>query len=686
MTRATRLGLGVAVVVLLLTAVAAVVLYRDATAVEPMLRDVQVQLEMTQAAVEDGDEAAARATLARAEDSIARARGRTDGPLWSLAGAVPRYGASVRAVRGGIDLAEATAELAGAALDTAVVLLDEGADAFVGPDGRILTDGLTAVADDLDELPLAPVVAARDRLAALPTAGLVGPTRAARDDAVARADAVVRQVERARLGVRTFSGFLGAGGTRTYLVGVQNPGELRGTGGLLSVLVEMTLDDGAIAVRPAGGRDLVDDRITSGGQETVGFDLDPVERPREFAERYDSNAGGAIIQSVNLDPDLPTVAPVLLELYEARTGASADGVVLVDPFVLAALLDVTGGPLPLPDAALAAAPGLPPALTSANAAETVLIDLYDELGGDSPLRDDLDDALALAVLDRLRSGDWEPTALARALADEAAARRLQLFSTDAAEQDGLLGLGIAGAMTEPASGTDVLAVTGINAGPDKSDVHVAHRLTADIRLRARPGAGVRQVLRDATVTVAVDNPLRPDDHDDYITGTNEPAPVGTGSPRVRDAMNRTWFTIWSPASTRLTSLRDGVQGDVLRTGTIHGHTAIDHFLETPSASTAAWSAPYTGPFELREIGGRYRYELVLWRQAKGIPDAWDLRVTPPFGLVVDEVTVTGGGPPTTGLGPADPEPVRAVVQPDGAAKLTGGVTRDTVLHVWLVPD
>lgn len=673
------------VAVLALLAVAGVLLARDAAALEPLLVGVQRDLERAQSAVADGDETTARQAVQSAATGVAQAEVRADGPLWIAASLVPRYGASARAVTQGVALADATVELAAAAVDEALALVSEGAAAFVGPGGQVQTTALTTAADALDELPVEPVRQARDDLASLPASGLVGPTSAARDAAVARATAVVDQIERGRMGARAFGSFLGGEEARTYLLAVQNNGELRGTGGLIAYLAELTVEDGRIDVRETPDEEgLVDDAIARSGQ-AVGFDVgEPVDRPAGFAARYDHNAGGSILQSTNLDPDLPTVGPVLLDLYEARTGRPVDGAVLVDPFALAEILGATGGPLDVPAFAKAEAPALPAELTEDNVARTLLVDVYDAFGGLNPARREFDEAVTLAVFQRLTSGDWEPAVLARALADAAAARRLQLYSADEAEQAGFVELGIGGAMTDPDDTVDMLAITGVNAGPDKSDAHVSHRLTADIALENRPGAVAWQVLRHAEVTVEVMNPLRPDDHDDYITGSNEPVPVGSGaSPRVRDALNRTWFTVWSPDSTRLSSLRDGINGQVLRTGSIHGHNAIDYFLETPSASTAAFSAPYTGPAELRQVGGRYLYELVLWRQAKAIPDVWDVTVTGPGNLTVDEVEVMGGGPPHTGLGPAEPDPLEATVAEDGTVRLTGTVTRDVTLQIWL---
>ena len=108
-------------------------------------------------------------------------------------------------------------------------------------------------------------------------------------------------------------------------------------------------------------------------------------RPAAFADRYDHIAGGAILQSVNADPDLPTVAPVLLDLYSARSGrGDLDGVVLVDPVFLAAILDATGGPIEVPAELVAEADGMPTTLTSDNIVEALTVTVYDAFGGRQP--------------------------------------------------------------------------------------------------------------------------------------------------------------------------------------------------------------------------------------------------------------------------------------------------------------
>lgn len=49
-------------------------------------------------------------------------------------------------------------------------------------------------------------------------------------------------------------GFLGAKESRRYLIGAQNPAELRGTGGLIGAIGELTVHDGAARRRDRGLR------------------------------------------------------------------------------------------------------------------------------------------------------------------------------------------------------------------------------------------------------------------------------------------------------------------------------------------------------------------------------------------------------------------------------------------------
>jgi hypothetical protein len=681
----TRWWLGAAGLVLVIGG-GSTSLLRDALATQGHLTDAADDLALFAAAVGDGDPAAAAATSAAAAADVQLARTRVDGPLWTLAGYVPRYGATARLAREAVALVDATTVLTIAVAQNAAELIERGPGAFL-VDGRIRTSELTELATTLDALPVDGLITARNAIAALPAAGLVGPIAIRRDEAVLTADDAIAAIAGLRDGLHAFATFLGGDGPREYLLAVQNPGELRGTGGLMSYFVELRVDDGIIelgdGIAVDGGLDEALTLTNGGGISSRS--LVPVNRPDDFAARYDYNAGGALLQSVNLDPDLPTVGPVLLELYAARGGRPLDGVILVDPLALAEIVGVTGGPIPIPTELRPDDPTFPTSLSGANLAETLLITIYDAYGGLNQARRQLFDAYVTATaLERLTGGAWEPVPLARALTDAARGRHLQLFSTVASEQATFVTLGIGGQVQPAADVTDVVGLVAVNAATNKADVHVTHRTSAAIELFELVDAAPGSIRRNASIEVAVDNPLTPGSHDTYIVGSTPDVPIGSGGPpRTDNALVRTWFSIWMPPQTQLTELTDGVNGRSLRYSNIHGHRAFDYFLETPSESTTSFSIEVAGDVVLRPFGREWVYELVLWRQGKAIPDLWELTLAPPPGWTVLDASIDGGGP-ATGMGPgAEGATPLAVTYDAASVQLDGAATRDATLRVVL---
>lgn len=686
-----RVGQVALLVVVLAAAVGAILLGRDAEATSEHLQAVQQELQAARAAFADGEVETGEQHVADAAAQIAEARVRTDGPIWDMAARVPRFGASAQAARGAVDLAGASTQLADEVAEQADTLLAEGAAAFVDDGGDIRTEELEALGERMATLPLDDVVEARDRLRDLPSVGLVGPVASGRDSAVRLADEAITTITRARDGVGALAGFLGGDGTRTYLLAVQNPGELRGTGGLISYLAEMRVEAGDLAVQSAGVTASDDPEDLLGRPGETGntlSNLEPVERPAPFADRYDNIAGGAILQSVNADPDLPTVAPVLIDLYAARGGDPTDGVIMVDPVTLAHILDATGGPMDVPAEARAEADGLPEQLTADNLVETLTVTVYDAFGGSNPARRVFDEAVTLEVLERLTGGRWDPVELTRALADAAAGRHLQLYSTDEVEQAAFVDLGLAGRMPNDERGLDgdLLAVTGINAAANKQDTLVAHRMSGTIDLGAMRAGAPATVDRSGTLQVALANPVEPG-RDTYISGSQPPRQIGSDpDPRVEDALNRTWFSVWTTPETEATEVREADERQLFRATTIHGHRVFDYFLETPSASTNSFEIDLDGRVELVREGDDVVYRLTLWRQAKAIPDHWDLTVTAPQGWEISEAAVEGGGAPTgMGAGGEGGRPLEASVE-DGSARLVGAATTDAVLEVRLTSD
>jgi hypothetical protein len=687
MGRIGTLILGLAVLVV---AVAGFVGFRDATATRTLMVDARRELQAGREALLADDVEAAATAFASAREASRAAAGRVDGPVWEAAARLPWLGANATVARAGVDLAAAAAHLGLAASEEAADLLDGSALDGLVADGRVDLDRLDAVREVVAGLPVAPVRAAADRLREVNAADVMAAFRDDRLEAIALADEVVAQVSRAEQGLDLLLGFFGQDGSREYLLVVQNPSELRGTGGLVKYLAELRVDAGALELRPVDELGVSDDATIStaaAGLNDGRRILDPVDRPAAFADRYDHIAAGAFASSVNADPDFPTVAPVLLRLYAERGGGrDLDGVVLTDPLLLDALVTASGRPLPVP--AEVQAPGLPTELVGGQLAQTLLVDTYDVLGGGTAVRGAYDDAVVRAAFETLMAGGWDPVTMVRALGDAAAERHLQLYSRSEEEQAGLVALGLAGHLPSPAAGTvvgDLLAVTGNNAAANKADVHVAHRISGTIALGAVRLGAPADAARTATLRVVVDNPLRPGDHDTYIVGSMPPTILGSPpGERTDDALNRTWFSVWAPEGTEAPALRVDDRRAPFGAGTIHGHRVFDYFLETPSASSASFEIDLDGRAELVRDGAELIYRLTLWRQAKAIPDHWDLTITaPPAWDVLDATVVGGGAPRGMGVGGADGEPIRAVVEGPDDVRVVGAVTRDAVVEVRL---
>ncbi len=165
------------------------------------------------------------------------------------------------------------------------------------------------------------------------------------------------------------------------------------------------------------------------------------------------------------------------------------------------------------------------------------------------------------------------------------------------------------------------------------------------RTRRTMAAGVSATRRES-VHVAVTNPLGPDGNP-YVGSWPCPRIRRPLSVRVQHAimgLNRTWFTMWTPLGTdALSTTEDGHEV----ASSTHRHPWPERPRLLPRDAVASRRAPspmdLSGPVTLRRDGDDLVYSLTLWRQAKAIPDHWDLTVQPPVGWQVDEATVTGGG-------------------------------------------
>src|SRR5262249_51685341 len=144
--------------------------------------------------------------------------------------------------------------------------------------------------------------------------------------------------------------------------------------------------------------------------------------------------------------------------YPQVGGDHIDGVLVLDPYALSALLKFTG-PISVP--------GLDTRLTSSNAADVLLRQQYTTAQANqiSPAQrhDVLQGALAAAFRQLTTGSLPAPETLANTLAAQVHQGRLLFWSSHPGDQPLLTRLGLQGAFPQPGPDRDVLAVTVANA-------------------------------------------------------------------------------------------------------------------------------------------------------------------------------------------------------------------------------
>ena len=289
---------------------------------------------------------------------------------------------------------------------------------------------------------------------------------------------------------------LGADGERTWLVVLQNPAEARGTGGFPGGYVVIGADEGALSVVSAG---------KSG-------DLNALPIPVDGAPADSQLLWGRFLtewRSFNLSPHFPLTGSLAAASMQSR-GIPVDGVLAVDPAVVAALLEVTG---PVTAAGVT--------LTAENAEQFFLVDIYQQFP-DMGQRTDLSLALVRAVLSAFLASDWDPALLAEALRAPISEGRVRAWSADPEEQAWLATTLVGGSV--PDTPGSVIAVAFNNASGNKMDAFVG------AEVQYNPGRCATKSTQDSSLRIKLRNAAPedlPPNRGDYGRQDDQSAPAGS---------------------------------------------------------------------------------------------------------------------------------------------------------------
>ncbi len=254
---------------------------------------------------------------------------------------------------------------------------------------------------------------------------------------------------------------LGADGPRKYLVLGQSADELRASGGFVSALWLVTIENGAIVDVRYHDTVRVDD-----------WDRLKLYPPAPPGLAVHMNAQVWLLRDVSWEPDFPTVAKTAADMYMIGQRQTVDGVVAINQWTLHSLLGAIGG---------IAVPGESGDITPNNLFARL------EEGSDKFGRAYADLALQ-GILDNLN----KPLSLGSFVKVASAAqtslrkRDLMIYVEDTDSQKRLRNAGWDGGLGD--TGSDYLYVVDSNVGWSKADRNIQRRIRYEVDLSKGPGA------------------------------------------------------------------------------------------------------------------------------------------------------------------------------------------------------
>ncbi len=278
---------------------------------------------------------------------------------------------------------------------------------------------------------------------------------------------------------------LGMNGPATYLIVVQNNDELRPTGGFISAVGTLTLEQGRIAAL---------DFVDSYDFYNAALAYPPAPLPMQ---RY-MNIPILLLRDANWSADLPTTAKLIRSMYRQHTGQDIDGIITVDLHAVALIIGALE-PLEIPETGepitgatviqqIKEMYSIPPSI-DANIAEA-------GLGAWWRRRKEFIPALANVIRQRIESGNVELFKLLAAGQTALGERAVQVWLADPVARAEMASLGWDGGL-QPLDGGDYLALVDMNMGYNKADAVVDRALDYEVTW---PSGEAEPAVATATIT------------------------------------------------------------------------------------------------------------------------------------------------------------------------------------------
>jgi hypothetical protein len=263
---------------------------------------------------------------------------------------------------------------------------------------------------------------------------------------------------------------LGASGLKTYLVAQVDPAELRAGGGFIGSYAILTIDKGKINLEQ--GKNVADIDIPYPKPGAKDYVAQP-----EPLDEFTGIGRGWVLGDANFFPDFPTSAVTAQKLFLGETGKKVDGVISIDPWAVAALLDVTG-PLDVPQ--------WNTRVDAKTFAEAVFISQEGAATNQNANRKNFFPDVANLIIQKLSTlpaDQWSK--LLTALNSTVTQRHLQVYFNTPATEKQMDRMGWTGSLVKPA-GQETMYEVESNFGGDKAN----HFLTRSYDLQLTAAVGV----------------------------------------------------------------------------------------------------------------------------------------------------------------------------------------------------
>lgn len=535
--------------------------------------------------LQDGEIDEASRALQQAAQDLGDAANTLNSPITQLARFVP--GAAQNLNTGVEVLADASAASEAAATTLQFVDLDQ----LTVSNGVVDTGALAALGAPLQDLE-ATVSDLSTTLNQAESPWLVAPLQSRLDDGIRRADQAAHQAKATAAFAHVGPELLGAEEPRTYLVAFVNNAEARGLGGLMGNWSEVTIDHGRIEIT-ANGR--------TADLQTESLSRLQLEATNEYLERYGPQ--GAQVQNgvaqkywsnVTISPDMPSAGNAMSQMYEAATGRPVDGVFIIDPSGIAALMEVTGS---------VEVEEIDRRLNSGNVEEFLALGQY--VFAESEREDLLTAVTDATIRNVLKSDLPPPQQMAPSLAPAALNGHISGWVVNPDEQELLELVGMDATLPFiTTAATDAIAVSSNNSSGNKIESFLERTI------EYRPVVNQRTGDVEATMTVSLSNTAPKSGYPDYVIGNIIDEPVGT---------NRMLLDVY----TRLDVQTAHLDGEELPANTVNelGYNVFTTQFMIPPGETAVLVLGLAG----NTFPGAY--ELVYRPQPLPHPDALIINAT-----------------------------------------------------------